>query len=194
MKPAYTLIITSLLIAFIWRIEVELRGWGGLNWIEYTHLAIPLGGLLFLGWIWSVTRSLKQSPKIIGLVAIWGTLAWFLLDLAASAYFVGGPGSITYMMNMGALFNHVYWLSPAVWGAAILALYTGYRCFFKFSPLVWLIGFILWMGSWHFGLLVISTIPERGNPDLIHSLKTGWMIPFCVAAVGLPVLSLIRKS
>ena len=87
------------------------------------------------------------------------------------------------------MFDHVSWLAPMIWGASILALYVGYRVLFPFSLGSWVIGFALWMASWHLGLTMISIIPERGSPDLIHSLKTGWMIPFCVLAVGLPVLS-----
>ena len=190
MRAAHTLLITAFLVALIWRIELELRGWDGLGWISYTHLAIPVGGLLFLGWIWLVSRSDERATKIIGLFAIWGAVAWLVLDFAASAYFVGGPTAIAYMMRLGDLFDHIHWLAPAIWGAAILALYVGYRSLFRFPPVVWLAGFSLWMASWHLGLIVITIAPERGHHDLIHSLKTGWMIPFCVLAVGLPVLAL----
>jgi len=190
MRPAYSLLITALLIALIWRIEIELRGWDGLGWIGYTHVAIPLGGMMVMGWVWLVLRSHLHTPKIIGLVAIWGTLAWLLLSYTVRAYFVGGMSALGYMMTLGALFSHMSWLSPVIWGASILALYLGYSQLFRFSPYVWLSGFVLWMGSWHFGLIVISIAPERGYHDLIHSLKTGWMIPFCVAAVGLPILTL----
>ncbi|MBN8456237.1 MAG: hypothetical protein J0M04_00130 [Verrucomicrobia bacterium] len=185
--------ITAILVALIWRVEVELRGWDGLDWIGYRHLAIPLGGLLFLGWVWLVSRSHDHSPKIIGLVAIWGVIASFILHYAASAYFVGGMTAISYMMTLGALFYHVHWLSPVIWGTSILALYAGYRLLFRFPPSMWLGGFVLWMGSWHFGLIVIIILPERGYEDLIHSLKTGWMIPFCVAAVGMPLLALEKE-
>ncbi len=34
MKPSKSLLIVALIIAAIWRIEVELRGWGGLIWID----------------------------------------------------------------------------------------------------------------------------------------------------------------
>ena len=193
MRPTHTLLITAFLIALVWRIEVELRGWDGLGWIGYTHLAIPLGGLLFLGWVWLATRSHAHALKIIGLVAIWGTSAWFVLDYAARAYFVGGPAAIAFMMTLGAVFDHVHWISPVIWGASILALYGGYSVFFRFSPFIWFSGFWLWMCSWHLGLIMIPFVPERGYHDLIHSLKTGWMIPFCVVAVGMPVLTLMQK-
>jgi len=41
MKSPYTLATIALLIALIWRLEVEFRGWDGLTWIGYFHLAIP---------------------------------------------------------------------------------------------------------------------------------------------------------
>ena len=186
--------ITAILVALIWRVEVELRGWDRLDWIGYTHLAIPLGGLLFLGWVRLVSRSHEYSPRIIGLVAIWGVIAWFILEYAASAYFVGGMTATSYMISLGALFYHVYWLSPVIWGSSILALYAGYRLLFRFPFFVWLGGVVLWMGSWHLGLIVIFILPERGYDDLIHSLKTGWMIPFCVSAVGMPLLALEQKQ
>ncbi len=194
MKPARTLLIAAFLIALLWRLEVELRGWDGLTWLGYFHISIPLGGLLFLGWIRFVTRSDERSTKIVGFVTIWGLIVSFVLDYAASVYFVGGAAAMGYVMTLGALFDYVHWLSPMVWGASILALYAGYRCFFRFSPAVWIIGFVLWLASWHLGLIVVSILPERGYHDLIHALKTGWLIPFCVIAVGLPIVSLTHDT
>lgn len=194
MKPIYSLIILALLISAIWRAEVELRGWDGLKWLEYFHLAIPLGGLLFIGWILLVAKSVPRFWQITGLFIGWGLAASVILDFAASAYFVGGPTAMGYSMMLGPLFEQIYWVSPLIWGLSILSLYSGFRLLFHFPISLWITGFFLWTLSWHLGLIAITLIPERGHNDLIHSLKTGWMIPFCVIAVGLPIAYLANKQ
>lgn len=187
LKPIHTLIFISLLIAAIWRVEVEAHGWESLTWLEYPHMAIPVGGAIFLAWIFYIARTSVFLPRILLVAFVWGTLASFILNFAASSFFVGGPTSILYAMYLGKLFEHMVWISPLIWGASILVLYAAYRWFFRFPRPIWIVGFGLWMGSWHLGLLMITVLPERGYHDLVHALKTGWMIPFCVIAVGLPL-------
>jgi len=189
-----TLVAISILIALIWRLEVEFRGWDGLTWLGYFHLAIPIGGLLFLGWICLAARSSPLLSRIVAVVAVWGVATSFVLDYAASAYFVGGPSAIGFSMMLGPVFDHIHWVAPLIWLASLLVLYSGYRRIFRFPSSTWIIGTILWVCSWHIGLLAITVLPERGYEDLIHSLKTGWMIPFCVIAVGLPVLYTPQKE
>ncbi len=53
--------ITAILVALVWRVEVELRGWDGLGWIGYNHLAIPLGGLLFLASLRLRQKTARQK-------------------------------------------------------------------------------------------------------------------------------------
>ena len=60
----------AFVIALAWRIEVEWRGWHGLGWIGYTHLAIPFGGMLFLAWVWWASKSHEHGAKIVALVAL----------------------------------------------------------------------------------------------------------------------------
>ena len=194
MKPVYTLVIAALVIALIWRIEVEVRGWHGLTWVSYFHLAIPIGAAIFLGWTWMASGSNKRSLKIVYIAGIWGIIAYHVLAYAAVAYFAGGPSAAAFLMTFGPIFYHIHWLSPLVWAASILPLYVGYHYFFRFPIGIWFAGPALWSASWFLGLIVISIIPERGHPDLIHALKTGWMIPFCVIAVGLPILVMKPKN
>lgn len=194
MKPPITLVAISILIALLWRLEVEIRGWDGLNWLDYFHLAIPIGGLLFLGWICLVARSSPLLSRIVGVAAAWGVAASFVLAFVASAYFVGGPSAISFSMMLGPVFDHIHWVAPFIWLASLLILYSGYRLIFRFPSSMWIIGALLWVCSWHIGLLAITALPERGHDDLIHSLKTGWMIPFCVIAAGLPVLYTSQKE
>lgn len=39
---ACSLALLSAASAAAWRAEVEWHGWGGLGWLRYTHLAVPI--------------------------------------------------------------------------------------------------------------------------------------------------------
>ncbi len=41
----------ALLAGLLWRAEVEWHGWAGLTWLDHFHWAVPIGVLLFLGWL-----------------------------------------------------------------------------------------------------------------------------------------------
>jgi hypothetical protein len=43
----------------IWLIEVIIRGWEGLYWLEYIHIALFLIGILFLCWLVFLNRGNK---------------------------------------------------------------------------------------------------------------------------------------
>lgn len=182
----------AVLIALLWRAEVELRGWEGLFWIEYWHMAIPLGGLMWLGWIARMNRAHRQMTEILGVAAIWGILNFFVLDTAARMYFSPWH-ALEFEMLTDAVISmktdRGTWkaLALAGWFLTIIPLYGWFRFFFRFPGWVWPVGICLWSGSWLLGSLVLHMVPDRGHTDLIHALKTGWVIPFCVIAAGLPV-------
>lgn len=182
----------AMLIALVWRAEVELRGWDGLDWIGYWHVAIPVGGLMWLGWIARMMRGHRQFNEILGFAASWGIIAGFVLDTAARVYFSPWH-ALEFQMLTDAVTTmktgRDTWMGLALagWFLAIILLYGGFRFYFRFPWWVWPVGLGLWSGSWMLGSLVLQLVPDRGHTDLIHALKTGWMIPFCVIAVGLPV-------
>jgi hypothetical protein len=42
--------------------------------------------------------------------------------------------------------------------------------------------------SWPLAIFVRSLLEQRGSADLIHALKSGFVIPFLVVSLGLPLL------
>ena len=186
-----SLIALSFLLAFLWRLEIEVRNWQGLFWVEYFHLAVPVGGTLFLGWVAWISHRTPLPRSVILLVAAWGLVSMFTLDHLLVSYF--GRWSFFYLSFFLSglpeglavpLLLAAFWI---FWLAHIVVLYAGYRRFFSFPKKTWLIGCSAWTFSWFLGLIVITILPEKGYHDLIHSFKTGWMIPFCVWGVGLPI-------
>lgn len=187
-KRIIYLLLLGLLLGFIWRIEVEYYGWEGLIWLGYSHASIRIGGLLFALWLWLSTRKLiNKSVKLSLIFILWGMVAISILYIVSYSYFVIGPLAFMNLLTFGSAFLVMKTVAPFVWSLTILTLYWIYSKFFKFPLLVGFIGFLIWTFSWHLGLLIISVIPENGWPDLLHSLKTGWMIPFSVLGVGLPI-------
>jgi hypothetical protein len=63
------LVGVAILNTIIWRVEVELRGWEGLKWISYYHLAIPIGVGVFATWLalCSNLPSLRKRLNLTGL-------------------------------------------------------------------------------------------------------------------------------
>lgn len=191
-QPMLSLSCLAVLIALVWRAEIELRGWDGLFWIDYWHVAIPLGGLMWLGWIARMNRDHQQKNEILGFAAIWGILSYFVLGTTARVYFSPWH-ALEFEMLADAITemktDRGTWKGLALvgWGLTILPLYGGFRFFICFPWWVWPVGICLWSGSWLLGSLVLHVVPDRNHTDLIHALKTGWVIPFCVVAAGLPV-------
>ncbi|MDF1852627.1 MAG: hypothetical protein P1U85_17455 [Verrucomicrobiales bacterium] len=190
-SPLLGLVGLSFLLAFLWRLEIELRGWQSLGWITYFHLAVPVGGAIFLGWVALLSERAPLPRRLILWVATWGGISIFTLEVLLKTWFdpwrmMLFTGSLPEPSweGLAVLILGLFWF---FWAAHLLILYIGYRKNFAFPKRIWLIGGGLWTFSWVLGLLLITLLPERGSHDFVHALKTGWMIPFCVFAVGLPI-------
>ena len=155
MKRSLSLLIVSVFIAIVWRVEIELRGWDGLNWAGYHHIAVPLGGLIFAVWMWSQPVEESSRRKLVAMFLIWGLTAALVLEQVARVCF-----DSWLQMFFELSQAQVAVIVGLIWTAAILVLYALYRIVIDLPGRVWVAGPLMWLGSWWFGFLIITILPE----------------------------------
>jgi hypothetical protein len=192
------LAVVALLTAIIWRVEVELNGWGGLTWIEYFHWAIPLNVGLFAAWlgIYSNLPSLKSRLKLVGLFLLAAPILYWLLEFAFTYFFVAGPSAFIMVLQQGfssfsLLRRSIFVIYPAIllffW---LVAKRFGCRLnwrIYLFSSLFFLCAFPL-------ARLCLRLFEPSITPDAIHAIKSGYLFPFMAIGLGLPFLASCRRS
>lgn len=188
--PGFTLLCLALFSGLAWRAELELRGgWAGLTWVRYFHWAVPCCVLAFL--IWAVWVACVQWPSFFALaLLVLSTAAYAVLDSAIRVVFF-----TRFLMGDSIVEAHYQrvWMivlaAPWVW--ALLPLMFGALCrvFGVWVP-IWamLLSSVLFVLSWPLAIFVREFFDHRGDADLIHALKSGFVVPFLVFSLGLPLL------
>jgi hypothetical protein len=183
----------ALLAAIIWRLEVELHGWEGLDWISYFHWALPISILLFLCWLFAFspfTTPVKRWAFV--LAAGIAALLWFqVVDFALRWHFVEGRFVFALMVlnflseeEFGIYRNSIYAVIPLTpFVAAGLLWIFGLKP--KFIPVALSVGIYLLACPASVGLL--AWLPLRSFADAIHSIKSGVIIPFLIIGLGILV-------
>ena len=194
------LLLVALVSALLWRIEVEAHGWEGLIWIEYFHWAIPVGVLLFLGWVamhgpFIGLRRLSFPAVCLGVGAGWFALfewacGWVYgigldhgLRIFASPHAEQALEMLILIHRAWTLLLPVVFIGTPVVFAALLALHgwnPGWR-----RVAVGMAVFALSVPA----SFVLLTITRHPNDELfLHAIKSGFIIPFLVVGLGLMVL------
>jgi hypothetical protein len=184
------LVGVAILNTIIWRVEVELRGWEGLKWISYYHLAIPIGVGFFATWLalCSNLPSLKKRLSLTGLFLLAFVPLYEVLKISAALYFITGPSAM--------------WLLPfPIISFSIFLIYPGLLMFFwmlakKFGlhldrrTCLTSAGFYL--GAWPLAMILG---PLTGVPgDAIHTIKSGNLFLFMTIGVGIPFLASYKNA
>jgi hypothetical protein len=79
--------------------------------------------------------------------------------------------------------------SPFLWALIPIAFCQLCRAFgFGISVGRQVVSALLFVASWPLAIFVRSAFEDRGGQDLIHALKSGFVIPFLVLSLGLPLL------
>lgn len=196
-----------------WRFEVDSRGWRSLDWVDYFHVAFPAAMAAFVVWALATVRLVHRlSPARTGVLGVLlvpiATAGYFLIPaILLGAYGGWGGGLLSTELARNPLLtkelprlfsnsSHALellfkdlafwsaWLAPTV--AIWLSLRaTGVRSRLWSVPLSGTIQFWAWpVACW--GLAIVDHI---GGSDPIHALKSGFVIPFLVVAVGIPFLA-----
>jgi hypothetical protein len=187
-NPLTSLLTVGVASAAIWWAEVHLRGWDGLEWINYFHLAAPFGTLLFLVWL-NFHCGIPNLPKRLAYLSS-------VIVFAVGAYLVAGWslwwhfGGITVWMPFDewpltfklSLFS-IYLIFPAIpLGFLLLS-----RCFgVHYRKLGIALGMATYALAIPLAMLIIVIVRHKGQADSIHAIKTGFCIPFLMAGLGLP--------
>jgi hypothetical protein len=187
-NPLTSLFIVGVASAAAWLLEVHLRGWAGLQWINYFHLAVPCGTLLFLLWL-NVHCGIASLPRRLTyliLVAVFAVGAYLVAGWSLCWHFGGirvwmpfDEWPLTYRLS---LFS-IYLIFPAIPVTFLLLS----RCFgVRFRKLGIVVGMAIYLLAIPLAMLIIAVVGHRGQADSIHAIKTGFCIPFLMAGLGLP--------
>lgn len=191
--PIISLIILSFLVGLLWRLEVEYHGWAGLNWLSYFHWAIPVGFGLFLVWAnFSLNMGFKRRILINALALIFGVLIYYgLLNSLIYIFASGTSGLLLFMQTptwkLNVMRYAIFFIVPLI----PIGTYVILKLFKKSPKLKFLIlavvGIIASVPLSVF-VLDIMVMDHKGGQDLIHSIKSGMLIPFWVFSVGLLIV------
>ena len=185
--PFISLFCTALLCGIIWRAEVEYHGWSGLIWLDYFHMAIPIGFVLFLVWANFFVDLVIAKRMAINITAgIFGIALFYLLALSLNVNFAAGPGAMFLLLlpawklyvSQFSIFFIVAFISFGTW--LILRLFK-IRVKAKFMAF----SIIAIFASVPLSVLILQIINDKGPADVIHTLKTGVLIPLWIISVGI---------
>lgn len=195
-NPLASLLIAGVASAAIWWAEVHLRGWDGLEWINYFHLAVPFGTLVFLVWL-NFHCGVPSLPKrfaylssvivfVVGAYLVTGwSLRWHFGGIRVWMPFDEWP--ITYKLS---LFS-IYLVFPTIPVTFLLLS----RCFgVQFRKLGIVVGMASYVLAIPLAVFIIAVVRHKGQADSIHAIKTGFCIPFLMAGLGLPFVFRKREE
>jgi hypothetical protein len=62
-KTFFSILALAVISNLVWFVEVVIRGWKGLYWLEYIHIAIFIIGILFLCWLVFLNKENKNDKN-----------------------------------------------------------------------------------------------------------------------------------
>jgi len=191
-----SLLTVGLLSAAIWWKEVQLRGWDGLQWAGYFHLAVPVGATLFLAWLSFHCAISTIAKRVVYLILVTAFIAGAYLVAEWSLCWHFGAHQVWMPFNEWpfvlklSLFS-IYFTFPAI----PILLFCLSWCFgIKFQKIGLAVGLITYGLAVPAAILIIYLVNHRGYPDSIHAIKTGFCIPFLMVGLGLPFVFQKRNA
>jgi hypothetical protein len=178
--PAVTLLLLAVSAGIAWRVELERRsGWDGLAWIGYFHWAVPLCVGLFIAW--TVWAARVRHPAVFVLA---------LTCFAAAGYSVVSLAVHLMYSRFGSI--KTFGIAISVWPLIPLLF-----CLLFGAPISLgrAIGSTaLFVVSWPAAIFVRGFFEQIGAPDVIHAVKSGFVIPFLILSLGFPLLRIPARS
>jgi len=197
--PSVTLFLLAVASGVAWRAELQLRsGWASLAWLEFFHWAVPVSVAAFIAWAACfavVRRRLLFVAALIGFAGLGHTAA----EVALRLFFIAGPSAGFAIASLGggdfgagvSRFEMLRWAAIVVWPLIPLSFCLLCHLFGAHITLsAVLSSAALFTISWPLAVFVRGFFEHHGSPDLIHALKSGFVIPFLVVSLGLPLLHL----
>lgn len=194
--PRTTLWLIALLSGIAWRAELELRtGWASLQWIGQFHWAIPVGVLAFILWVLSVTR-VQRLWAFATVLMFYSVGAYVIMDCLLKTAFgrviVLGDEGMDAIVRRIATEKLVCFLLIALLPLSFALLCRLFGVRVRLLPV--LASAILFMLSWPLATYAFFYLENHGDPDFIHALKSGYVIPLLILSLGLPLLRARRDA
>ena len=190
------LVLVGLAAAGVWRAEVEYHGWEGLIWTSYFHWSLPVGVGMFIAWVLIVNRRLSAARIVLlGLGLFVVTVLFY--GAVGQSFLILYPRFPMVIFYYAEFTRWGFILQQVLDHEASRMIVAG--SWVPLAPLAyfglgWLVGI---RPGWH-RFLVAESIFLAGVPcsiavlimtrpleaDLIHTIKTGIVIPFLVVGLG----------
>jgi hypothetical protein len=179
MKPWVSLAVLAVLSGVAWRVEVEAHGWVGLTWAGYFHWAVPAAIVAFLAWVawWIDAPTPRHRLAAVGALAAYAAAAAPATEQSLRMTFglwLAPPGFVILLFG--------WWLLAPTTVAGLLVLCRaapGWRR--------WAASQALFVAAVPFACALIEVLPQHGEHDLLHTLKSGLLVPPLVLALGVGV-------
>lgn len=195
--PIISLTILSIIAGLLWRLEVEYHGWTGLIWLSYFHLAVPIGFILFLVWgNYFINLELKKRILLNVLAIIYGVLIYYGLGTSLTYNFTGGPSGFLLVMQtskwkLNLIRFSIFFIIPFIPVGTYLIL----KIFSKKPKLKYLMLSIVGITiSIPLSVLILELLRHKGGQDIIHSIKSGVLIPLWIFSIGLLIIGQETKT
>jgi hypothetical protein len=174
----------------LWRLEIEYHGWAGLDWIGYYHWAVPISVTAFILWalryceIEPRARLVKFAIVLLLLAVVLGSATQIILW----DYFILGPRAILFgRREFGPSIFVLYPLVPLiVWFVSKLFGQRG-------SLVRGLLSLSVFLAAFPLALLLLSITGAR-EVDAIHTIKSGFIVPWLVIGLGVLFVPSGRRS
>lgn len=179
MTARLALLAVALVAGVGWRLEVEWRGWAGLNWAAYFHWAVPAGAVLFAAWLRSFGGARWPWRLAGGSLAVaagaYVVLFWTLMALYSR--WVLMQVDIWVLLGLG---GGTFWLYPvAIWA-------LGRHCGAPIRVGSCVVALGLWAASVPLAIGMLDLLDHVGGADFLHAIKSGVVIPPLLVSLGLP--------
>jgi hypothetical protein len=195
--PSIALLAIALAGGVGWRAELECRGgWAGLAWLGYFHWSVPIFVGAFVLWA-AVFASVKNRVAFVVTLTAFSVGAYFITDIALRFFFGGGPSAMITVFNLGGgdfhsgfrRFRILHLAAPVVW--PVIPFLFCLLCRLFGAPITIsraLCSAVLFTISWPLAVFFRAIFEQRGGSDLIHALKSGFVVPFLIVSLGIPLL------
>ncbi len=179
-----SLVALALFAGLAWRVELEHHGWAGLAWVNAPHRAVPLALALFLAWTYRVVDAPSRPHRLALTIAlaVFAAVSVPLVQYSLALAFAGPWGLLHgpfTLLGWSALW---WWLLTPTTVAGILRL-GGVR-----TPMRrWALSQALFLAAPFLATAAITVWPQHGQRDLIHTIKSGLIVPPLFVALGLAI-------
>jgi len=185
-RQVISLFVLGLLGGLVWRLEIELRfGWLNLDWIGAFHISgvlLPVFGAI---WLWVFVPAKTFGQRLIRSVI---ALACGLAAYVAYATCFG-------MLYSRLMFSPVLAIALVVVGLVVIPWVISFFgwCFTPFfSHWIWLILPVLFFAGVQLAIFLLRITGHRGGADVVHAVKSGFLLPLWIWAAGIPFLWRVR--